>query len=347
MSGKGRDPGVQFGILLPTRGVLFAPGGPDVTPIYRMAQRAEAAGYHSVWVGDSVTAKPRLDAVSTLAAVASRTSRVRLGTAVMLAALRHPVMLAHQIASLDVLAGGRLIWGVGAGRGGRALLENEFAACGVPMHERAQRLEETLEICRLLWSGKPASYSGQHYRLHDVTLEPVPIQKPGVPIWIASNLVERGLKRVAELADTWITNVTTLDVYRQCWEKIGTYARAAGRDRAMIGQCLYMTINVQPDGEAGRREGRTFLENYYKKSADEVMADMVCHFGAPAECAERISGYVRLGVRTVILRFATPSQLDQLALATEELLPLFGQGRVRDKRAPGGVRPKGKKGGRR
>lgn len=316
--------GVQFGLLLPTRGVLFAPGGPDVTPIFRMAEAAEAAGYHSAWVGDSVTAKPRLDAVSTLAAVAARTSRLRLGTAVMLAALRPPVILAHQIASLDVLAGGRLIWGVGAGRGGRAILENEFAACGVPMHERGERLEEVLEVCRLLWTGKPVSYAGQHYRLHDVALEPVPIQRPGVPIWIASNRVARGLRRVAELADAWITNVTTLEVYRECWETIGASARAAGRDPATIGQCLYMTINVQPDGEAGRREGRRFLENYYKKSADEVMADMVCYFGSPAECAERINGYVKEGVRMVILRFAALNQLEQLHAVTEELLPLFG-----------------------
>lgn len=334
--------GVQFGLLLPTRGVLFAPGGPDVTPIYRMAEMAEVAGYHSVWVGDSVTAKPRLDAVVTLAAVAARTSRVRLGTAVMLAALRPPVILAHQIASLDVLTGGRLIWGVGAGRGGRAILENEFAACGVPMRERAKRLEETLEICRLLWSGKPVSYTGQHFRLQDVALEPVPIQTPGVPIWIASNLVERGLTRVAELGDAWITNVTTLDVYRRCWEKIRASARAAGRDPASIGQGLYMTINVNPDGEAGRREGRAFLENYYKKSADEVMADMVCHFGSPAECAERISGYVHEGVRVVILRFAAPDQLEQAAAVTEELLPIFGQGKPRDP-----AQRAGREGGRR
>ncbi|MFQ5830935.1 MAG: LLM class flavin-dependent oxidoreductase [Candidatus Methylomirabilia bacterium] len=315
--------GIQFGVLLPTRGVLFSPGGPDITPIYRMAEAAEAAGYHSAWVGDSVTAKPRLDAVATLAVVAARTERLRLGTAVMLAALRPPVILAHQIASLDVLAGGRLIWGVGAGRGGRAILDNEFAACGVPMHERARRLEELLKICRLLWSGKPVSYSGQHYQLQDVTLEPVPIQNPGVPIWIASNLIERGLKRVAALADAWITNVTTLDVYRQCWEKIGGYARAAGRDRGMIGQCLYLTINVDPDGEAARRQGRSFLEQYYKKSADEIMVDLVCHFGSPEDCAERINGYVREGVRTVILRFAAPNQLEQLVVVTEELLPLF------------------------
>lgn len=339
--------GVRFGLLLPTRGVLFTPGGPDVKPIFSMAEAAEAAGYHSVWVGDSITAKPRLDAVSTLAAVAARTRRVKLGTAVMLAALRPPVVLAHQIASLDVLAGGRLIWGVGAGRGGRAILENEFLACGVPMDERAKRLEEILEICRLLWSGKPVSYAGQHYRLQDVTLEPVPIQIPGVPIWIASNLVERGLKRVAGLADAWITNVTTLEVYRRSWEKIGAYARAAGRDRATIGQCLYLTINVNPDAQRGRQEGRVFLENYYKKSADAVMEDMVCHFGSPAECAERINGYVREGVRTVILRFAAPNQLEQLAAVTEELLPLFGQGKQRGRRTRPSARRTVKKGGRR
>jgi len=98
---------------------------------------------------------------------------------------------------------------------------------------------------------------------------------------------------------------------------------------------------------AGRREGRAFLENYYKKSADEVMADLVCHFGSPAECAERIGGYVREGVRTVILRFAASNQLEQLTAVTEELLPLFGQGTPGARPPHARGRRKGKKGGRR
>lgn len=78
--------------------------------------------YHSVWVGDSVTAKPRLEALTTLGALSARTSRIQLGTAVFLAALRHPLVIAHAVASLDVLSTGRIILGVGAGRGGRSIL---------------------------------------------------------------------------------------------------------------------------------------------------------------------------------------------------------------------------------
>ena len=150
---------LQVGVLLPTRGVLFAEDGPpDVSPILIMAEQAEDSGYHSVWVGDSITAKPRLEALATLGALAVRTRRVKLGTAVLLAALRQPLVLAHAVASLDVLSTGRIILGVGAGRGGRQILSDEFENCGVPFMERGPRLNELLAICRQLWTETPVSY---------------------------------------------------------------------------------------------------------------------------------------------------------------------------------------------
>lgn len=313
---------VRVGVLLPTRGVLFAKQGPpDVTPIYLMAEKAEEAGYHAVWVGDSVTAKPRLDALTALGALAARTSRIKLGTAVLLAALRQPLVLAHAVASLDVLSTGRIILGVGAGRGGRQLLADEFENCGIPFMERGPRLNELLDICRRLWTETPVAYSGKYYRLTDVALEPRPVQPGGPPVWVSSNLVKRGLQRVAALGDAWITNVTTLEVYRHCWEQIMTAAEAAGRDPQTIQQCLYLTVNVNPDGETARREGRSFLESYYKKPAAEVEEELVCQFGSPEEVLERIAGYARLGVRTVIIRFASPRQLEQMDICSKELLP--------------------------
>ena len=107
---------INLGILLPTRGILLR--GTPVTNsnlILDMAHQAEAAGLHSVWVGDSLTAKPRLEPLLTLAAIASSTKKLRLGTAVLLAALRHPVLLAQMANTLDVLSSGRLILAVGAG----------------------------------------------------------------------------------------------------------------------------------------------------------------------------------------------------------------------------------------
>ena len=313
---------VQIGVLLPTRGVLFArQGPPDVTPIYLMAEKAEEAGYHAVWVGDSVTAKPRLDALTTLGALAARTSRIKLGTAVLLAALRQPLILAHAMASLDVLSTGRIILGVGAGRGGRQLLADEFENCGIPFMERGPRLNELLEICRRLWTETPVSYSGRYYRLTDVALEPRPVQPGGPPVWVSSNLIKRGLQRVAAFGEAWITNVTTLEVYRHCWEQIMAAAEAVGRDPRTIHQCLYLTVNVNLDGDTARREGRSFLESYYKKPAATVEEDLVCQFGSPEEILERIAGYARLGVRTVIIRFASPRQLEQMDLCSKELLP--------------------------
>jgi alkanesulfonate monooxygenase SsuD/methylene tetrahydromethanopterin reductase-like flavin-dependent oxidoreductase (luciferase family) len=134
-------------------------------------------------------------------------------------------------------------------------------------------------------------------------------------------MVKQGLQRVAMLGDAWITNVTTLDVYKRCWEQIVAAAEAAGRDPQQIHRCLYLTVNVALDGEEARRQGRDFLESYYKKPAAAVEADLVCQFGSPEEVLKRIDGYVRLGVRTVIIRFASPHQLEQLEICSQELLP--------------------------
>ncbi|HEY7711334.1 MAG TPA: LLM class flavin-dependent oxidoreductase, partial [Candidatus Entotheonella sp.] len=287
---------VQIGVLLPTRGVLFTDSGPpDVSPIFRMAESAEEMGYHSVWVGDSITAKPRLEALTMLGALAARTHRVRIGTAVFLAALRHPLVLAHAVASLDVLSTGRIILGVGAGRGGRDILAQEFENCGVPFMERGPRVTELLAICRRLWAETPVSYDGDYYQLADVALEPRPIQAGGPPLWVSSNLIKQGLRRVGTLGDAWITNVTTLDVYRQCWEQIAAAAEVAGRDPQQIHQCLYLTVNVHPDGDKARQEGGRFLESYYNKPASSVAEDLVCQFGSPDDVLERINGYVELG----------------------------------------------------
>ena len=106
---------VKFGVLLATREAVMS-GRSEPSSLFQIAERAETLGYDSIWVGDSLTARPRIDALTTLAAVGARTQRVRLGTAIFLAALRHPVLLAYQLASLDWITGGRIDLGVGYGR---------------------------------------------------------------------------------------------------------------------------------------------------------------------------------------------------------------------------------------
>jgi alkanesulfonate monooxygenase SsuD/methylene tetrahydromethanopterin reductase-like flavin-dependent oxidoreductase (luciferase family) len=140
-----------FGFLLPTREIVMNQDVPNFREILDLAERAEHLGFDSIWVGDSVLARPRFEALTTLAAVAARTHRVRLGTAVLLPVLRQAVVLANQVANLDLIANGRLSLGVGIG-GNAPAVAREFAACGVPLARRVGMFEEAITLMRRLWT---------------------------------------------------------------------------------------------------------------------------------------------------------------------------------------------------
>src|SRR5579864_6883992 len=165
----------RVGYLLPTREAIMQ-GRPETGPLLALAERAEALGYDAVWVGDSLLARPRHDPLTLLAAVAARTKRAELGTAVLLPALRNPVVLAQQIATLDQISQGRYILGVGIASD-VPNIRAEFVAAGVPFEKRVGRMLEGLRLCRELWTGKPVSWNGR-WVLEDQTLGPVP-HRPG------------------------------------------------------------------------------------------------------------------------------------------------------------------------
>ena len=312
----------NFGVLLPTRGVLVYAGsdGPRVELTWQMAETAERAGYDSVWVGDSITSKPRLEPMTAMAAIAARTNRVKVGTAVLLNALRHPVHLAHAAATIDNIAGGRTILGLGAGRGNNRMFVDEHAAVGVPITERASRMEESIRVMRALWTGEPVNNSGEFYPLRDVTLEPAPVQ-PSIPLWISSNWVRRGLKRVGELGDAWITNVPSVELFEQCWQRIEQCAGEAGRDPAGIGRCLYISVNLKDDAGDALAEGDRFMQAYYSVPYDIISKQLLCVFGPPQQCIDAIKAYQNSGADYFIVRFASPDQMGQMARFTEEVLP--------------------------
>ena len=315
----------NFGVLLPTRGVLVyaGSGGPKVEQTWQMAETAERAGYDSVWVGDSVTSKPRLEPLTAMAAIAARTNRVKIGTAVLLNALRHPVHLAHAAATIDNIAGGRTILGLGAGRGNNQMFIDEHAAVGVPITERAPRMEESIRVMRALWTGEPVTSDGEFYPLDKVQLEPRPVQ-PSIPLWISSNWVRRGLARVAQQGDAWITNVPSPELFNQCWERIEQEAGEAGRDASSIGRCLYISVNLKDDADAALAEGDAFMRAYYSIPYDVISKQLLCVFGPPQGCIDAIRAYQDSGADYFIVRFASPDQMGQLARFTEEVLPHVG-----------------------
>ena len=306
----------NFGILLPTREAIMS-GRAGPSSLYQLAERAEALGFHSVWVGDSLTARPRIDALTTLAAVGARTQRVRLGTAIFLAALRNPILLAYQLASLDWLTSGRADLGVGYGRPKEPASEHEFEVLGLNPSARMKMSEEIVEIMRRLWRENDVSYEGKFTRFDHVTIQPKPAQPAGVPIWLASNNVEPGLKRVARLADAWINNIKSPDVYGECWQKIRAYAADAGRDPESIHPGIYFTLAA--GGKDAVVEGQQFLAQYYSRSYEAVANAMLCVTGSWDEVIDWMEKYAAAGARTVVLRFAANDQLATLEACAEAL----------------------------
>lgn len=309
MIAQSSDNRIKFGVLLPTREAVMS-GRADPSLLYRLAERAEELGFDSVWVGDSLTARPRIDALTTLAAVGARTKRVRLGTAIYLAALRHPLLLAYQLASLDWMTGGRIDFGIGFGKRSEPSQEQEFTILGLDQASRMSRSEEAVHVMRRLWRENDVAYYGAFTRFEHVTIEPKPAQTGGVPVWLASNDVEAGLRRVGRMGDGWMNNIKSPEVYRICWDKVRGYAADADRDPDAIQPACYFTIAA--GGRDAIIEGQNFLAGYYNRSYDAIAKAMLCVTGSWDEVIDRLELYRQAGARILVLRFAAVDQLRHL-----------------------------------
>jgi alkanesulfonate monooxygenase SsuD/methylene tetrahydromethanopterin reductase-like flavin-dependent oxidoreductase (luciferase family) len=177
--------------------------------------------------------------------------------------------------------------------------------------------EEIVQIMRKLWRENDVAYDGKFSRFEHVTVEPKPIQTGGVPIWLASNNVEPGLKRVARLADAWINNIKEPEVFGQCWQRIQDYAGAAGRKPEAIHPSIYFTVAA--GGKDAIVEGQQFLAKYYNRSYEAVANAMLCVTGSWDEVIDWMQKYVAAGAKTVVLRFAANDQLATLETCAQAL----------------------------
>ena len=307
-----------FGLLLPTREIVMNQEVPNFRQILDLAEQAEALGFDSVWVGDSVLARPRFEALTTLAAVAARTQRVRLGTAVLLPMLRQPVVLANQVANLDLVANGRLILGVGIG-GNNPSVAREFAACGVPIAGRIGMFEETVTLMRRLWTEPEVTFQGRYFQVQSVRLGLRPLQPSGVPLWLAGS-GDNALRRVLRLGDGWLP-ISSPQVFTADWERLQALGQEMGRDARDLHRCLYTTINVNADGVQAERELRAFIENYYGIPYEvQATRNGLCA-GSPEQCIVWLKEFIAAGAQTVVVRFGSPDQSEQLARFAKEVLP--------------------------
>jgi len=309
--------GPEIGILIPTREVVMS-GRPETGPLLTMAERAEAAGFDSVWIGDSVTARPRHEPLTLMAAIAALTRHIKIGTGVLLPALRNPVVLAHVVGTLDRVAEGRIILGVGIAADTPAI-RKEFAAAGVPWDRRVGRFLETLEICRALWSRDHVSFSGKHFTLDDVTVEPKPHHKGGPPIWIGGS-GPTALREAARF-DAWFPTGPSVDFFAEHFPRVRAAAREAGRPAAAVRGAAYVTLALDPDRRAAETRLHRFLETYYAAPAAAIMARQATYAGPIEGCLEWLRRWLDAGATHLALRFAGGDQLAQVDQAAEHLLP--------------------------
>jgi alkanesulfonate monooxygenase SsuD/methylene tetrahydromethanopterin reductase-like flavin-dependent oxidoreductase (luciferase family) len=319
----------HFGLTLPNRGVVI--GATTVPEMLEMAGWAEDAGWDSVWVGDSILAKPRLDALVLLGALAARTRRVRLGPACFASTpLRNALTLAYQWASLDLISGGRTTFVACQGQpepGGGAF-EYEFKTFGVEPSSRMRRMEEAIEIMRLTSSRQHVDYEGQYNKFRDITILPRPVQQP-IPIWVVSNPdlkkkrnTETGFRRVARLGDGWMTTFKPPAEVRESIKMIRGYARDAGRNLGdQFEVCIYYNINVNENRERAFEESKRFLDSYYSVDYHREFLEAWVAMGSPAQCIRKIREYIDAGATTITLRLTGYDQKHQFKRVTEEVLP--------------------------
>jgi alkanesulfonate monooxygenase SsuD/methylene tetrahydromethanopterin reductase-like flavin-dependent oxidoreductase (luciferase family) len=319
----------RFGLTLPNRGVVI--GATTVTEMLEMAGWAEDSGWDSVWLGDSILAKPRLDALVLLGALAARTRRVRLGPACFASTpLRDALTLAYQWASLDLMSNGRMVFVACQGQpepGGGAF-DKEFETFGIEPSSRMRRMEEAIEIMRLTTSSEHIDYDGQYNHFRDVTILPRPVQQP-VPIWLVSNPdlkkkrnAESGYRRVARLGDGWMTTWKSPAEVPQSIQMIREYAREEGRSLGdQFEVCVYYNINVNENRERALEESKRFLDSYYGVNYHRELLDGWVAMGSPAECVRKIREYLDAGATTVTLRLSGYDQKSQFKRVSEEVLP--------------------------
>lgn len=325
-------PPTKFGLTLSNRSVVL--GLSDVNSMLDLAKSADQNSlWDSVWLGDSIIAKPRLDVMVALGGLAAVTSRVKLGVGCMASApLRDALLMAYQWSSFDFMCGGRSIYVACQGQreAGGGQFAEEFAAFGIDPATRSKRMEESIEVMRLVSQQSNASYHGEFNQFENVTIEPRPIQQP-LPIWVTANpspefpkLRASALKRVADLGDGWMTTANTVESLKDNFYDIKRYADEAGRDLGDDFEvCLYYNIRVGKDREETVEKCSEYLQAYYGVEYPRDFLDRWVAMGDPQRCIDEIGKFIDAGVTTITLRLVGHDESEQFERVTNEVLGAF------------------------
>jgi probable F420-dependent oxidoreductase len=278
----------------------------DAQALVGLATRAEELGFDSVWVHDHVFnvghvfdrigGKPYYEPLTLLSFVAARTTRVRLGTSVLVLPYHNPIRLAKTAATLDVLSGGRLILGVGVGS-----IEQETHAMGSPFAERGAVSDEAIAVMRALWTQEDPSFDGKYSRFAGMKFSPKPLQKPSIPV-VIGGVSRAAIRRAARLGDGWQPLGLAPDTLGEAMAVLREEARAHGRDVSTIP--VSITLGIAAPGARRRHALGT----------------------DPAEIVRNAKAYADLGVDTLVISANTsdPGEArSALEMVAREVLAVF------------------------
>jgi probable F420-dependent oxidoreductase len=303
---------VRCGIELPQ---VFLEGPADMEHIRKFATRAETLGYDGLWlqeriIGDFIMLEP----VTLLSYVAAVTTKIKLGTSVILLPLRNPLQLAKAYSTLDVISGGRAVMGIGLGGGH---LESHEEVFGYSRERRVTRFTESLQIMKLLWTQTTASFDGQFWSFKDISMEPKPVQKPHLPLWFGGHH-ENALRRAVRHASGWMgAGSSSSNAFIRESAMIRRFVDEAKRDPATFEYAKRVYLAIDADKPRAERRIREWFNGRYK-NAD--LGPRVSIWGSSAECTERIQEIIRAGAQHIVFN-PMFDEMEHLEICAGEIMP--------------------------
>ena len=285
--------------------------------LWTLCDTLERSEVDSIWLSDRLSSPaPVPEVMTTLAAIAARTARLKFGPSVVVLPYRTPVVAAKEIATVDWLSQGRLFPAVGVG----VELPREFDASGVPFAERGRRTDEAIRVMRLLWTQNEVSFQGEFYKLDRVSIFPKPWQTPP-PIWIGGKS-EAAMRRTARLGDGWIPSLITPDQLRAGVQKVQELAAAAGRQVPEDHFGTLISYAIADTDEAALALAQPYIQ---RGRVDDATMRQCTAFGSVGRLLEKVEEYVKGGASKFILRPLCPPDrmLEQLAAVAEHVCPEY------------------------
>jgi probable F420-dependent oxidoreductase len=301
-------------------GVMPGPwtsGDDGVDLLWKFVDLCETTDIDSLWFSERLSSpQPVLEPMTTMAAVAARTRRLKFGPSVLIAPFRSPVLMARELAMIDYLSNGRMLPAVGVG----AEQDREFRASGIAVKERGRRTDESIEIMRRCWAEDEVTFDGEFWQLDKITVLPRPRQQP-FPLWIGGN-TEAAMRRAGRLGDGWIPSFITPESFASGVVKTQAFAAAAGREVPADHFGVLVYFAFAPDRASAHAVAAPFIP---RNRADDATLDRCTAFGPPDALLERLDEYVRGGASKFIVRPMVPHEgmLDQLAQLAEDVVPAF------------------------